>query len=225
MVLSAIDKGLDVLGIVTHAYIPFHDFYTIKPDKIGEFQSTIRALAKKYAGKIKVLCGAEGDPVSPMSYEGFDYVIGSNHYFYKGDFVDACDFTPKHFSWVVNTVFGGDGTAAAVNYFENLVKVADLNPAFIGHFDLVTKLNDNLKVIDVNDSRYVKAWKKAADELLKLNVPFEINFGGITRGWKKTTYPAPDMLDYLEKNGAKFILSSDAHTPENIACWQEEFIR
>lgn len=217
MVLSAIDKGLSVYGLVTHAYIPFEDFYTIHPDKVELFQRTVYDLSKKYEGKIKLLCGLEADPQMNMTCEGFSYVLGSSHYFCKGDKAMSVDASPDAFLQAVDEMFDGDPIRAAENYFEQLTRVADMHPDIIGHFDLITKFNERLGVIDERDSRYKNAWKKAADELIKLRVPFEINTGGISRGWKTCFYPSSEILGYLEAHGATFVYSSDAHRPEQIA--------
>ena len=36
-------------------------------------------------------------------------------------------------------------------------------------------------------------------------------------------YPAPPILDYLDLHGARFILSSDAHSADDIAADFEQF--
>lgn len=223
MVLSAIDKGIKVLGIVTHAYVEFDNSYTIQPDEVELFLRTISELGKKYEGKIKVLAGVEADPASCMSYEGFSYVLGSSHYFCKDGKYASVDASPDVFVQSVNELFSGDAILATENYYEQVKRIVDIAPDLIGHFDLVTKFNEKLHAFDERDPRYERAWKSAANELLKLKVPFEINTGGRSRGWKSVNYPADPILKYLEANGAEFVLSSDAHRPEQIAGHFDEF--
>ena len=223
MVRAAIKKGLSVLGIVTHAYIPFEDFYTIHPGKVGAFQQEIRRLSDVYKDKITLLCGVEADPVSTMSYEGFSYILGSSHYFGRADDMRSVDMSPESFKHAVSELFNGDVIAAADNYYQQLTKVAELNPDIIGHFDLVTKFNEKLGLIDEQSGLYRCAWQKAADELLKLRVPFEINTGGITRGWKTSYYPSDEILRYLEGKGAQFVISSDAHRLEQVGAFHYKF--
>ena len=223
MVVSAIDKGVKVLGIVTHAYVDFEDFYTIAPNKVGDFLDEVDTLGNKYKDKITLLAGVEADPAASMTYEGFSYVLGSAHYFYKDGKYRSVDADPTVFTASVNELFDGDYLLAAENYFEQIKRVADLKPDIIGHFDLVSKFNEMLHAFDENDPRYVRAWQSAADELMKLHVPFEINTGGISRGWKTTSYPSKEMLAYLKAKGATFVLSSDAHRPDYIANYFDKF--
>ena len=49
-----------------------------------------------------------------------------------------------------------------------------------------------------------------------MGIPFEINTGAIARGYRQLPYPAPEILSYIAKNGGKVILTSDAHSPENL---------
>ena len=59
MVVSAIEKGLDEIGIATHSYFDndIDSSWCIKPEKVADFQAEICALKDKYRNKIKVLCG------------------------------------------------------------------------------------------------------------------------------------------------------------------------
>ena len=70
---------------------------------------------------------------------------------------------------------------------------------------------------DTNHPRYIKAWQKAADELLKTGKPFEVNTGAISRGYRTAPYPAKEIRNYIREHGGKLIMSSDAHAKENIA--------
>ena len=74
-------------------------------------------------------------------------------------------------------------------------------------------------LFDESHPRYVAAWQKAADALLKTGKSFEINTGAISRGYRVTPYPSPDILAYLKARGAKLFLSSDSHAA-NTLCYQ-----
>jgi histidinol-phosphatase (PHP family) len=87
----------------------------------------------------------------------------------------------------------------------------------IGHFDLVTKFIEVGAPIDTAHPRYIRAWKSAADALIRTGKPFEINTGAISRGYRNAPYPASDILHYIAKNGGRAILSSDTHAKENFA--------
>ena len=81
----------------------------------------------------------------------------------------------------------------------------------------MTKFNEKEGWFDLNHPRYVRAWQAAADALLKTGLPFEINTGAISRGWRSAPYPDEAILCYLREREASLLLSSDAHRRENIA--------
>ena len=48
-------------------------------------------------------------------------------------------------------------------------------------------------------------------------VPFELNTGAISRGYRTSPYPADDISEYIKNGGGRLVLSSDAHRAEDIA--------
>ncbi len=113
--------------------------------------------------------------------------------------------------------FGGDIYAFAEAYYRQLAQVqAETGCGVIGHFDIVAKFNERSALFDEDHPRYVAAWQAAADALLRSGALFEINTGGIARGWRSVPYPAPPILDYLIARGARFLLSGDAHRPDGL---------
>lgn len=226
MVLSAIEKGLDTIGVATHSYAPQSVDYCIKKEDVPKFIEEVRALKEKYADKIRVLCGVEQDYVSTYPTDKFDYSIGSVHYFIVGDNMYDVDLCEEAFLNVVNTVFGGDFYAAAENYYATLEKVIEkTNADIIGHFDLVTKFNEGDKHFDTKHPRYVQAYQRALYKLLKTGKPFEINTGVISRGHKTAPYPSADIIKIIKENGGTLMLNSDAHHAKNVAyqfdIWQK----
>ena len=75
----------------------------------------------------------------------------------------------------------------------------------------------------MNHPRYVAAWQYAVDELLIYDIPFEINTGAISRGYKTQPYPSADMIAYIREHGGRFVLSSDAHSADNVAYQFEKY--
>ncbi len=218
MVLSAIDKGLSIVGIAVHSYTDFDLSYCIERTRIPDYIKTVSDLKSKYKDKIRVLCGIEQDLYATLPANDYDYVIGSLHYVNTIDGKVPIDESEETFIRCAGQYFGGDYYALAESYFEDVAKVAEITKChIIGHFDLVSKYNENGKYFDEENIRYVKAYTKALDKLLESNVPFEINTGAISRGCKSSVYPNKKMIDYILSKGGKFILSSDSHSVENIA--------
>lgn len=218
MVLSAIEKGLDVIGISDHSYTSFDDLYCIKKETVEEYIKEIEGLKAKYGDKIKILCGIEQDLYSGMPEYDFDYVIGSVHYIKLGDEYITVDNTTEELKRAASKYFGGDFYSLVEEYYRLVGMVAERTGAdIIGHFDLITKFQEKEPLFDEKDERYIKAWQKAIDKLIEANIPFEINYGAISRGYRTTPYPSKDIQEYIAKKGGKLILSSDSHHIDTIA--------
>ena len=225
MVLSAIEKGLKTLGLCVHAYIPDAD-YCVSLEGAEEFKRQVNALKEKYKDKITLLCGVETDYFSNMSLSGFDYVIGSVHYFGVDGKIYDVDHSSEMFVKIVNEVFGGDYYSAVENYYSFVGDVIEkTNADIIGHFDLITKFNQDNKLFSTSHPRYISAVDKALKKLVKSGKPFEINTGAISRGYRKEPYPSQEIIDKIKNMGGKFILSSDSHNAQKIAyqfdVWQK----
>lgn len=218
MVLSAIEKGLKEIGLCVHSYTFFDKSYCVSLDGAEEFKRVMAELKIKYADKIKVLCGVEQDVYSTASTAGFDYVIGSVHYFKVGDKYADVDRSKDCFVKTVAEFFGGDYYLAAENYFNAVKKVADIGADIVGHFDLISKFNEGDCLFSSKNERYVRAYTDAIDALTKKQGRvFELNVGGISRGYKKQPYPSVEMVKLIKERGGKLILSSDSHKKENLA--------
>lgn len=225
IVLTAIEKGLKRIGILAHSFIPFDEGVLI-PTQKPQFVSEIKRLKTKYNGQIEVLCGLEQDYFSEREYcsDGFDYKIGSVHFFKKDDKLYPIDLSEKTFIESVNECFDGDYCLAFEKYFDIVSDVINnTNADIIGHFDIITKFNKDNKFFDEQSPRYVTAYKKAVDKLLKHDKPFEINTGGISRGYKIQPYPSLQIIDYIKSKSGKLILSSDSHSKETLAFGFSEF--
>ena len=216
MVQKALELGLNKMGFSDHSYTFFDESYCIKKEKLNLYRETINDLKHKYADKIKIYCGIEQDFYSDEKTDDYDYVIGSVHYVKVSKDYIAVDESTDSFKAAVSKYFDGDALSFAEAYFETVKRVLEkTNADIIGHFDLISKFNDQ-GLFNESDKRYISAWKGAADELLKYKKPFEINTGAISRGYKNEPYPSKDILNYLKDNGAKFVLSSDAHSTDAI---------
>ncbi len=217
MVVAAIEKGFSELGFSGHSYTPFDTSYCMTPDSIAEYVKEIDRLKKVYAGKIIIKCGIEMDYFSETDTKAFDYVIGSVHYVLKNGVYYPVDFTKEEFIKAVNTGWDGDYCAFAEDYFELVGNLAEKVKAdIIGHFDLITKFNENEALFSEDDPRYVAAAKNAADKLLSKNTLFEINTGAMQRGYRSKPYPSEWILNYILSNGGKVIVSSDCHDKSGL---------
>ena len=224
MVKAAIDKGLSTIGISGHSYTFFDTSYCMQKEDIPRYIAELRYLRAAYYDRIHVLCGVEQDYYSDYPTDDFDYVIGSVHYIKCGCDYIPVDETPEILTDAAQKYFGGDIYALCEEYFCTVADVVNKTGCdIIGHFDLISKFSERTDLIDVTHPRYVAAWKAAADELLKTGVPFEINMGAISRGYRTSPYPSREIIDYIKVHGGELVLSSDAHSADALAYKFDEY--
>ena len=222
MVLRGIEMGLSVMGFSVHSPLWRGCSWSIPHEKIEAYKNEIHRLKEKYADKIRICCGIEMDYLTELDTSDFDYVIGSVHHVCKGDGNIAVDTSAKVSLDGIEKYFDGDIYAYAEEYFRLVGEIVEkTNANLIGHFDLLNKFCDRGLAFDPENPRYVDAWKAAADKLLKTGVPFEINTGAISRGYRKTPYPATDIMRYLAEHGGKAVITSDSHSTDGLGCAYE----
>ena len=226
MVLSAIEKGITDLGFSGHSFVPFDPGYCMGAEKEAAYRAETAALKKKYSYRITIYCGIEQDIQSPLPKEPFDYMIGSVHYVETDMGPVAVDYMPERMEEAVERCYSGDWLSLCESYFESVSDVVNRTGCdIIGHFDLITKYNEGCRLFDCTDTRYVRAWQKAADRLLAYGIPFEINTGAMSRGYRTAPYPSIDIIRYIHSNGGKFILSSDAHRRDDLLYGFDETLK
>lgn len=209
MTLSAIEKGFSAIGFSGHSYTSIDLDYCIKDE--AAYLDECRRLQEKYKDKIEVLCGIERDFYAENQYPDLDYIIGSVHYVKAGEEYIAVDLFDGQLE-LVKKHFDGDYLSFAESYFENVSKLPKVHKTdIIGHFDLIKIFNADGSLFDESSDRYRKAALKAADELLKYDVLFEINTGAIFRGRQSEPYPSSFILEYIASKGGKVILNGDSH--------------
>lgn len=177
LVLCAIEKGFDTLGFSGHSYTFFDESYCMSKDDTKRYREEISALKQKYRGKIKILCGIEQDFYSEESTEGYDFVIGSVHYILmNGEYIEI-DGSSEQFVKSVQKHTNGDFYVFAKKYYETVGMVYEKTKAdIIGHFDLITKFNENSRLFDESDPRYLNCAQKAVESIM-LSAEKSINTG------------------------------------------------
>ena len=217
MIRSAMEKGLTTVGISDHGFAPFAGYGLTRKSEVSYF-TTMQALKLKYRGKIRVLCGVELDYHAPTPTLPYDYVIGSVHFIRAGDGYIPIDESVEDLIRGAEEAFDGDRYALVEAYFDTVADVVNKTRAHvIGHFDLIAKFCEQSNWIDPTHPRYRAAWQKAADRLLETGVPFEINTGAISRGYRTEPYPSAEIRAYIREHGGKFMLSSDSHQADTVA--------
>ncbi len=215
MVKTAIEKGFDVIGFSGHGYVS-GSTYAMTQENTEKYIREVNRLKAVYADKIKVLLGLEADILTEFDKDRFDYIIGSVHDVEKDGKFYPVDSSLEKFQRAI-AAFGGDVYALIENYYERVKRVIEVTHAdIIGHFDLVTKFNENGEYFSVEDERYTRPMLSALDALIEEKIPFEINTGAMARGWRSAPYPAIPIMERILERGGKFILNSDCHDREKL---------
>ena len=217
VVNAAIARGMEMIGFSDHSYTSHDASWGLSASGEDEYRAEIKRLKEKYRGKIGILCGVEQDYYSGRASDEFDYVVGSVHSVCV-DGEHICVDWRESAEAGVRDHFGGDWYAFCETYYAHVADIVAVTGAdIVGHFDLVTIYNEDGEYFDMNCDRYRRAWQAAADKLLLTGAVFEINTGAMSRGYRTKPYPAQDIVEYIRARGGRFILSSDAHTAQNIA--------
>lgn len=217
MVLSAIEKGLDTIGISDHSYTSFDTEYCMDINRYDEYIRTISDLKEKYKERIQVLCGIEQDLYSEKPSFDFDYIIGSIHYVRVKDAYLAIDLDAGSFEKLIREHFHDDPYALCEAYYSSFASLYERTHCdIVGHFDLIAKFNEEDRYFSESDPRYETLWKDAMDVLLKDIRYFESNFAAFNKGLRSVPYLPEKMRSYLTEHGGIWICSSDSHAKETI---------
>lgn len=216
---AAIGKGFESVGFSGHSWMDFAPEHSMSLSGTEKYKEEILRLKEEYAGRIGVFLGLEMEMYSPIVPEGYEYLIGSSHYFDFGGRKVGFDRSAKVVQQVIGDCFGGDGMKYAKEYYKNLARLPEYGDFdVIGHFDLITKHAENEDFFDTASDEYRDAAVTCA-KALRGKIPyFEVNTGAIARGYRTTPYPDPFILKTMKELGFKAIISSDCHNRDALDC-------
>lgn len=219
MVEAACQAHLDALGFSGHSFVAFDPAAGMDAERAVLYRAEIAALRTEYAGQLPIFCGIEKDVYGEADTSPYDYVIASGHYVpLPGDGFSPVDVSPEIAGHAIRTHFGGDAYRYCAAYYEGLAaRISVENRVdMVGHFDLITKFNEDGRLFDENDPRYQSAALDALACIAKKCPRFEINTGAISRGWRSAPYPAPFLLKQMHALGCRIVLSSDSHSMRTL---------
>ena len=219
MIRAAIEKGFGSIGFSSHSYMEFNPSISLSPESSLEYKREMRDLRDKYSGIIDVYCGLELEMHSKVDLEGYDYIIGSTHYFVIDGKHVGFDRSAEQVKAVVDEYFGGDGMAYAKAYYEQISRLpeyADID--IIGHFDIVAKQAYNVELFDVTSAEYLRLAYGAIDALVGKIPLFEVNTGCISRGYRRLPYPTVEITREFARRGFGAVITSDCHDARMLDC-------
>lgn len=214
---AALKKGFSALGFSGHSHTPRDPSYCIPAENIARYKAEIAALKEQYRGKLTILCGLEQDWFSDDPAADYDYTIGSVHYLETPDGLLSLDHTFEILKDGIDRYFEGDPLLLAERYFEMVAKLpGHTRVDIIGHFDLITKFQEQEPLFDTSHPRYMEAALGAIRSLIPLGLPFEVNTGAMARGMRSDPYPAAPLLRAISEQGGQVIVNSDCHDKRKL---------
>ncbi len=213
----ALDMGFIAIGFSGHSYTPFDQSYCMGERETERYCSEVYALKNEYYKKLDVLLGIEKDLFSEVEAENYDYIIHSIHYIKHGEEYLPVDESPEIYREIVGSYFDGDVLAYAEAYYSQYEEMEFCGVRnIIGHFDLITKFHENIRLFDEADVRYQKIAGDALEKIFTKCGLLEINTGAMSRNYRSTPYPAEFLLKIWHELGGAVILSGDSHSPDTL---------
>lgn len=227
LVQEAIRQNMTVLGFSGHSYVSFDPEGCMNRDKELQYRENVLKLKGKYKDKIRILLGIERDYFdTPFDDFSYDFVIGSVHYVQKDGEYICIDLTREEIKKGAEQHFGGSMKALVECYFDTVSDVINRTRCnIIGHLDLVAKQNEGNALFDENSVWYKKAESKAIAKLAAAHPIFEINTGGMAKGYRSRPYPSLRAAEEISRLGCQLILSSDCHDKRKLRYGFDELLK
>ena len=218
---AALARNMVSLGFSDHSFTACDTSYCMKLEDYADYCREAEALKEEYRDRIPLYIGIECDYFSDIDKSMLDYTIASVHYIIRDGVCYPIDHSPRQQEECIRDAFGGNVLDMARCYFDMITEHAlKLRPTFIGHFDVINKFS--LMPEDSDAFRDISL--ASMREIVKACPYFELNTGGIARGWRKNPYPNDYLLEYLRDNGGEVLINGDTHKPENMTFYFDESV-
>ncbi len=216
MVRAAWEKGFTDFGISGHADYSFCDpGFGMSDAALERYKQELFKLREEYRDRMNLYIGIELDCLGPV--QSAEYVIGSTHCVCKNGEYVSVDDTEERLTEAVARLWDGDWYAFARDYFETEATVYERTKCdWVGHFDLLTKFNEGFRHFDETRDAYLEPALAAMRRLNGEGLPFEINTGAMSRGYRSQPYPSPVLLKELHAMGGRILINSDSHQADTI---------
>lgn len=241
MVQKAIRLKFTLLGFSGHSFAPHDADVCMSAEGEEAYRQEILGLWEKYRGQLDIRLGIEKDFYAEESVREtgaetpsdfpYDYVIGSVHYVKKDGVYLSVDDTAEIMERAVEEHFRGNVRDYVECYFETEARVLEETQAdIVGHFDLVGKFNEGERYWKEDAPWYRDCAMAALEQIAGHQAErrggisdflgeegrpvFEINMGGMAKGYRTRPYPDRFLRDRIQELGCPLILSSDCHNAD-----------
>lgn len=226
----ALKRSFSHLGFSEHAPVSFDNAWSLKWEDADRYTETIEGLKAEYKGKIGIYRALEIDYIPGISLPfsdlkkrfRLDYTIGGVH-LVKHPFVDKLWFIDgaekEEYSMGLEEVFDNDVRSAVTHYYDQQIEMIEQHhPDIVAHFDKI-KMHNKGKYFDGDEPWIIALQERLMDVFRKHNTIVEINTRGLYKGRYDEFYPSDKLICECISKGIPLMLSSDAHTPEEIDGW------
>ncbi len=226
-VKKAIQIGLPLLGISSHAPVPFDNTWSMKYERFPDYCCEIDNLKQKYSGFIRIYKALEIDyipgqagPSSRFIREAeLDYTIGSIHF--VGKYEDGrnwpIDGPQLDFGDGLQKIYHNDIKAVVKTYYGLTRKmITDDPPDIVGHMDKIKMHSQHGKYFAGDEKWYRKEVLETLDCISSANIIMEVNTRGLYKKKSRETYPALWVIREAFQRKIPIMLNSDSHTPDEL---------
>lgn len=208
-VLSAIDRGVKVLGFSCHAPMlypgGYESYYKMKPSELSEYVESVLSLKEKYKEKIEIKLGLEAEFYPELHTESIelwkkfpiDYLILGQHFVDK-EYDENKDAAP----------WASDDKGRVTAYVDRVIAAMELGIFTVfAHPDLINYTGDDGEFYEGEMRRMIAC-------AIRCGVYLEYNLLGQSA---KRAYPVAKFWQYVAEMGAKVVIGCDAHSPDRVA--------
>ena len=212
--------GMAVLGMTDHAPLPDGrwDDHRMRDDQLAGYIAAVRGC--RIPG-VQVLLGLECDWAPEFATYYRDVILGHHGFDYL---IAGCHFTPHGGEWV-SSFDELDSPARLRAYAKQAVAtMASGLFAFLTHPDLFGVCNPRWTADTAACARDICAAS------VDLGVPLELNSYGIRKAsvagedGPRPGYPWPKFWEIAAEMGARVVLSSDAHRPQDLFAGVDQIV-
>lgn len=213
-IATALRSGYQILGFSDHAPWPYGGGFVsncrMLPAQLEGYVSTVRALAQRYAGQLRILCGLEAEYIpahmdwlrEQIACYSLDYVILGNHF-------DRSEVTGLYFG--------------ACTKPEDLEAYADtaIEAMSTGIYCCLAHPDLCFSRYPQFDAAAEKSMRRVCAAAARLNIPLEYNLLGETRRLTEDHtqdlgYTTPQFWRIAAEYPVRAIIGCDAHTPAGL---------
>lgn len=226
VVREALARGLQRLGISSHAPLPFSPHWTVAVDQLDEYIRDVRSLQDRYSGQIDVTLGAEIDFIpdqrvadfqaEKLLSRPFQYFVASVHFLGHG--YPPMQFNARQgaFRKLLDEEYGGYARSMVEDYYARVRGAVTIPKVrVVGHLDLIKRWNGNGKYFSDSEPWYRAAVDETLEAIAAGGQTVELNTSGWLKG-QDEPYPATWILERCKDLGIPLTVSSDGHKPDHV---------